>query len=1013
MFSALRQVIVPLSLLLLIAARPAMADSRAAEYMIYQYPEVALVVIVDAREAEFTARVTGPEGALLTEAGVEGRRIGPVWLYVDSTDRPRQLMVDVQPERALARAEIGMELMQLSMDDPNARRQAQAYRLLAHGMQRVYADDTSTWAQRGQSLQNAARAFSALGMERMRLWAEFYAAHLVLHRLDDVLTSLEMAENIERAARRAGFEEIALVNQVLSTEALLRGADKASGTQSEDYFRRAHVALPALAEQAGALGYAAEQGLALYRDGAAWEAQGNLARAIERYEQALAITARTSSTELLNRIRATAAAAFEAQGSTSGAIGLLDQIAGDLPSATSADAERAKTLYDKGRLLNRAYRYADAADTLALALRLQQENPAVTQWGRTGLELGWALYSLGDLTAARRVLLESLPRANDAGTDERERAFDALAHMARLDGRFDEMTDYRQRQAALPGRSRAVQALVTALDLAATRGEGSATAGQRFARARELAVASGEQRVREQAELYLCLHTLRAGGGCDGRAYAAAWNALRNSGIPAVEADARLVYAQILRGKGETGAAARELRGLLDALRAYRARLPGVLGAWQWSRGADIGRALVSMALPRAGVEPADGSAMLLALEQMRTVDRVMPDDTVNEDLRNRIAALAARPDLPDEARAVAGELAALQSGYAREKPLPDRAFVVAMLDRLGRRETLLSWHFDERDAWLLAAGRAGVRAWRLGAAASLRSRVEDLIRSLPGAQGGAEALLDRLGPELLGPAERVLDERVYLLTQGLMSGVPVDALRVGGRFLAQRSDVVRLESLAALQRRRPVMPAGFDEAVFLAGDPQSGRDPFSYELRRSREIDTVRDRFVGSGLHIVQGVALDREEFEDERFRAAALLHLALPGRIDLFDPDRSRLQVAGGSDASPGEFLAAPELRAFRLGATLAVLSGTAAEGQAGTAFNGRIGLVDDLHAAGVAVVVASLWPAGDRSNAELMAEFYSRLQAGGDVVDAFAGARRALIDTANPDNLRQWAGFQLFIR
>ena len=70
-------------------------------------------------------------------------------------------------------------------------------------------------------------------------------------------------------------------------------------------------------------------------------------------------------------------------------------------------------------------------------------------------------------------------------------------------------------------------------------------------------------------------------------------------------------------------------------------------------------------------------------------------------------------------------------------------------------------------------------------------------------------------------------------------------------------------------------------------------------------------------------------------------------------------------------------------------------------------------DLHAAGAGVVVASLWPAGDRSNAELMAGFYARLQAGGDIVEAFASARRARIDRARPDNLRQWAGFQLFIR
>ena len=123
--------------------------------------------------------------------------------------------------------------------------------------------------------------------------------------------------------------------------------------------------------------------------------------------------------------------------------------------------------------------------------------------------------------------------------------------------------------------------------------------------------------------------------------------------------------------------------------------------------------------------------------------------------------------------------------------------------------------------------------------------------------------------------------------------------------------------------------------------------------------------------------------------------------------------LEAAGAAGAATNDFLLASELRAFGLNAALAVLSNTAVDGQARTAFDARIGLIADLHAAGAAVVVASLWPAGDRSNAELMAEFYARLRAGGDIVEAFANARRARIDAARPENLRQWAGFQLFIR
>ena len=132
----------------------------------------------------------------------------------------------------------------------------------------------------------------------------------------------------------------------------------------------------------------------------------------------------------------------------------------------------------------------------------------------------------------------------------------------------------------------------------------------------------------------------------------------------------------------------------------------------------------------RLGFERAaavDGRATLLALEQLRSLDRVLPGDVVNEGLRNRIATLAARPDMPAEAGQVAAEIVSLQRDYASANPAPDRAYVDDMLGRLGRRETVLGWYLDDADAYLLTAGRADVRLHRLGSAAVLRSRLREL----------------------------------------------------------------------------------------------------------------------------------------------------------------------------------------------------------------------------------------------------------------------------------------------
>lgn len=76
---------------------------RPAEYMIYQYPGTALVLKIDAPEVEFMTRTLGPEQALIASSSVPGRRIGPVYQHLASVDRPRQLMIEVVPQRAIDR----------------------------------------------------------------------------------------------------------------------------------------------------------------------------------------------------------------------------------------------------------------------------------------------------------------------------------------------------------------------------------------------------------------------------------------------------------------------------------------------------------------------------------------------------------------------------------------------------------------------------------------------------------------------------------------------------------------------------------------------------------------------------------------------------------------------------------------------------------------------------------------------------------------------------------------------
>jgi CHAT domain-containing protein len=264
-----------------------------------------------------------------------------------------------------------------------------------------------------------------------------------------------------------------------------------------------------------------------------------------------------------------------------------------------------------------------------------------------------------------------------------------------------------------------------------------------------------------------------------------------------------------------------------------------------------------------------------------------------------------------------------------------------------------------------------------------------------------------------LGPLSRQLGERIFLLPSGSLNGFPFDALRLDGKYLAEGHQLIHIESLSSVAAALAPLAADYGERVFLAGNPRSGRDLFSYGVSTSEEISAVRDGFVGDGLHIVQGVALRGDEFDDERYRNAALVHLAMPGRVDLAYPERSRLLLSGERETPTTEFLSPADLRAIGLKAQLAVLSGTAFTARPKSDFDSRLGLVNDLQSAGARQVLASLWPTGDTETAAFMAEFYQRLEADRNVSEALFQTRKARIKTGNGEKLRSWAGFQLFIR
>ena len=1009
-----------------VAARADVAQAggtsvRPSEFMIYQYPGVSLVVRVDVREAEFESRITGPDNALIRLSGVAARRIGPVYQWVDAVDSPRQLMIEVTPSRPVERSRISLGLIQFQAGDRNSAKLAHAYRLYSQGTERVFTNDATTWALKAYTLRNAAATFADLGMEEMRLWSEYFAAHLVMHQIHDKLQAMEMSRDIQRAASRAGFQEIELAALVLEGDALTSVAESVPEEQADDYWRDVHSVLERAAALAAESGMESERGRALFNDGQAYEQQGEPEQAVTRYSEAIKVTDAAGDTDLAGEVRGRAAAVYESLGRTSGAIELLDRMASDLPH--DASLERAQSLAEKGRILNETYRFSEAVPVLTQALALQKENPSAQSWGGTGLALGWSLYSLGDMQRAEHVMQEALPRMprENSGT-ALFRAYGALANIKRSAGNFDETNRYRKMQGeqAVADSRRAEWLLESARDARAAGNAAGPGVRDLLRQSLDAARRAGDAVTSDLAALQLCLARLEDGepGGCQGSEAQDAYRRLRSSGLPRASLQGGLTWSRILLRDGRRTEAGQVIDGMLSELAAVQQMVRGVLGAWYWENKEALYRQYMASVLAPAGEQ---GAPALLAMDRIRLLEAGAegetsrrPDDA-GEELRSLLAAREAATG--QEATRLGDRANRMLEDVIRGAAQPgalDRGGLDRMLRGLNRSEAVLAYYFADDGLYAVLAGSGGARLYRLGRPGPILDQIVRLREGM-GRSGVASLipLLDGLGGSMVIPLGKRLPERLYLLPMGPLEGLPFDALRAAGRFLAADHEVIALHSLAALQGRRASVGPKQPQEVFLAGSPKAGEVLFDYDLTTSLEIGRITDRFVGPGLHVVQGAALARDEFLDSRFTGADLVHLAMPGILDLAYPDRSRLALSGTGEDVRGGFLAPADLQGLTFSAGLTVLSETAVAGRSRTDFDGRVPFVSEFLDSGVDAVLFTLWPAADVDTADFMDDFYQRLKSGEGLLESLTQSRRRIIRQGAETNFGSWARFQLYIR
>jgi CHAT domain-containing protein len=223
---------------------------------------------------------------------------------------------------------------------------------------------------------------------------------------------------------------------------------------------------------------------------------------------------------------------------------------------------------------------------------------------------------------------------------------------------------------------------------------------------------------------------------------------------------------------------------------------------------------------------------------------------------------------------------------------------------------------------------------------------------------------------------------------------------------------VINLQSLKGLGADDPVISTDAQENVFLAGNQLAGAGSFDVFIPAPEEIRQVASFFIGPGLHMIQGSALQWDEFQDPRFSQAGLVHLAMPGIIDLRNPARSRLLLSDNIAENEHITLNPQDMADKNLAAELVVLSNIDFTGSSTTAFDLNTRFVAEFMQAGARSVIISLWPVGDAQAARFMTTFYQALVSGSSEGNALYQTKRKFIEESGSNDAGVWASFQLFL-
>ena len=996
------------------------------EYFIQQADDEDLFITVSAFEAEFESRITGANGEDLLLSGIEGSRIIPVFQYIYAPKSGRQLDIKVSSNLHTARTEFGIELARLKPWDSRSSSVSQAYKLLSFGTELSDIESQANWTVKIDSVARAARLFEQFGMKEMRLWANYLTAHLIHFKIHDHGYVYSMTREILNELRGTRFQKIELATRRLQSLALIGLKRSGSLTLTADQADPVQASLSNVALLAEAMGYQFEQAHALYASGLEFVEQQSYDDALTQFQQAVQIADSVGSGELATAIRESTVEIHTVQGDAPATSEVLQEIESQLVE-DGDNEELALNLLAQARLLIKNYHFGEAIEVLSGAMSYQN-NSAVRR--QINFELAKIFYESGrmdeSLTYLQMADIKPGQKPRRAGNPVID-VGDGMRIMANI---YRTRGEYRRMQAARESQGQhkpeADQYLYDqGMDLLARPGQGSQKAASLFRRSHSAAQKAGHVDLKHLANLQYCALVRSGDGLCATSDLKTAYEWLTTGGVPRLTTEAMFQWAQIQVAQGQRSRALSILDSLADEIHLLRDSLPGVLGAWYWERHQQIFETWLEILVGESKRRGrADDSASLLALSKIRFVESY--NGFILEAVERKPATDQLRELMSQRARPGAGRsvyalndninqgLDQLRESFHQKFEFLTASGLQAYLRGLASDEIVLTYHLAPGMAQVWVGSKGKVERRDIPNPYELYESLETGRSDL--ANLGTLAFknkMEELGKRLLAPVSDLLTTTIYWIPSGPLLGFPVDALRIKGRYLIERHSVVNLLSFPQNKMANNSLKADGLQKVFLAGNPMDYSGDYATRLETSSEIRTVADIFIGPGLQIIQGVALLPDEFEGGYFQESNLVHLAMPGVIDLKFPGTSGFELSE-SEYEPGRVVLRPQsIRSQALSAGLVFMSSTRLIEKPLTDFSSQPGLVSDFLKAGAESVVVDFWSVNTESNNAFISDFYNRLQRNGDVSVSLRDARLNSLKTQSDSNLYDWAGYQVFIK